>query len=317
MQPQQIDDDDPRVQYSPGWSQDDSPGSFDSSLHGSATPGSTATLTFTGTSVEVHGIVMNTRQHPTMTFTVDGGSTSTYPAPTVGNKNNMLFFSASGLSSDQHRLVITNQDGGGPIALWLDFFIVTPPQGPPPGHTHSDPPTSPNSSNTPRSTSTSTSTSQVNPAPTISPADPPSTPSDTSSAPNANSTQSLPVSTSSESSSGSDSDSGSSTASGSQSTTASSKPSSSTSSPRSGSPTSYRSLPDNASSTTPGAFASSTSTLGGDPVTPAVTDTAHAASRPNVGAIVGGVIGALVVLLLLILALFLYRRRLTSWTSRS
>ena len=48
MPTQQVDDGDLRVQYSPGWSQDGSPGSFHSSLHGSATPGSTATLTFTG-----------------------------------------------------------------------------------------------------------------------------------------------------------------------------------------------------------------------------------------------------------------------------
>ncbi|KAI0691298.1 hypothetical protein C8T65DRAFT_587294, partial [Cerioporus squamosus] len=122
MPTQQIDEGDPQVQYSPGWSQDGTPGSFHNSLHGSATPGSTATLTFTGTGVEVHGIVRNTKQHPTMKFTVDGGSTSTYTAPTVGNQNAMVFFSTSGLSSDQHRLVITNQDGGGPIALWLDFF---------------------------------------------------------------------------------------------------------------------------------------------------------------------------------------------------
>lgn len=48
MPTQQVDDGDWRVQYSFGWSQDGSPRSFDGSLHGSATPGSTATLTFIG-----------------------------------------------------------------------------------------------------------------------------------------------------------------------------------------------------------------------------------------------------------------------------
>ncbi|RPD68269.1 hypothetical protein L226DRAFT_617639 [Lentinus tigrinus ALCF2SS1-7] len=76
-----IDDYDPSVQYFSGWVQDaNSPGSFHSTLHSPSAVGATATLSFSGTGIEVHGVVIPSKQRQRPTDRCDTIHVSRSPA---------------------------------------------------------------------------------------------------------------------------------------------------------------------------------------------------------------------------------------------
>ena len=73
--------------------------------------------------MEVFGVMTNTSQQWAMGFTVDQDTITAHPKPTLSNQT-FEFFAAHGLSSGEHKLVVTNQNGGDWPALWLDSFSI-------------------------------------------------------------------------------------------------------------------------------------------------------------------------------------------------
>ncbi|KAI0684380.1 hypothetical protein C8Q76DRAFT_315423 [Earliella scabrosa] len=175
-----IDDDDPAVEYTPPWHPD--PGAYQMmgrSRHGATETGTKATLTFTGTGVEVFGTVppSSVDGYPTTTYTIDGQLLHSYTAPFVRDGDqlfNVSFFSTRNLEEKQHTLEITNVNGTAPNFFWLDYFLVdTDPQRPIPSSTFAlststlpsgtvrPPPPIPTTSTSPASTSLPVSSSSV------------------------------------------------------------------------------------------------------------------------------------------------------------
>ncbi|RPD52286.1 hypothetical protein L226DRAFT_401392 [Lentinus tigrinus ALCF2SS1-7] len=301
MPTQEIDDNDPSVQYFSGWSQDNSPGSSHNTLHGPSTAGATASLSFSGTGIEVHGVVRPSqqKQSQSLQFLIDKGSPTNFASHPVGQQTNAQLYRSPALQPGTHTLEIVNQLFSGDPVVWLDFFVVSSSQDPDgPQQSTTVPP-----QNFPGPITTTTHDSEPVPTHDTSSADSSSASVSTSAA-DVSGTQSTQTSSSISHSSPA-SEASISRASG----TSTGPPSQGSTSPGSnaGDPsTTYSTLADHYPSTTRSPFTSSSTPSGPNPVTPATTAMAHGANHPNVGAIVGGVIAALVVLLLLV---FVYWRR--------
>ncbi|KAF8064018.1 hypothetical protein FPV67DRAFT_1782385 [Lyophyllum atratum] len=121
-----IDDTDNRIIYAGAWLLSGEPDENQATAHGSADPGATATLTFTGSSIAVYGTITETRPGfgaRLSTYTIDGANPVVFrPSPAANVLYKQLFFQSPTLGDGQHTLVVTA--GAGDLPLWLDFFQV-------------------------------------------------------------------------------------------------------------------------------------------------------------------------------------------------
>ncbi|KAF8154299.1 hypothetical protein B0H34DRAFT_721318 [Crassisporium funariophilum] len=142
----QIDDRDSDVAYSQPasgyhWTEHPSGAAFGGTLKLTRTRNANATITFTGTSIAVHGTISDnlTGATPGSTYSVDGGTPFRYTAaPTSSTQNRVQFYQSGPLSNGQHQLVIVNAIESD--FLWLDYFLVTKGASTPPNSDPAPPP---------------------------------------------------------------------------------------------------------------------------------------------------------------------------------
>ncbi|KAJ6449775.1 hypothetical protein C8R45DRAFT_849549 [Mycena sanguinolenta] len=121
-----LDDRDPLIQYAGTWSGAGSYSEFYGTTTFSLEPGSTASLSFVGTSVNVYGSV-GVEGAASMAFEVDGSMTGTYVAPInlTAAIHHELFWGSPPLSNGTHTLVITQ--GATPASangvIFLDYIM--------------------------------------------------------------------------------------------------------------------------------------------------------------------------------------------------
>jgi hypothetical protein len=118
-----VDDNDPSVTYS-SFLSGISPYvlAYRDSVHTSDSPGSSATFTFNGSSVEVYGNIGVSEQESTrvISFQLDDGEPEGYYSYTSNYKPSMLLYSKSGLSAGLHTLRIESLTS---FTMTLDYFL--------------------------------------------------------------------------------------------------------------------------------------------------------------------------------------------------
>ncbi|KAI1784067.1 hypothetical protein LXA43DRAFT_248408 [Ganoderma leucocontextum] len=126
-----VDDSNTAVQYSHNWTWvPNLVPEVDHTRHGVSEAGQTASLTFTGTGIQVFGTLepSDVAGQPTTQYAIDGSVVTTYTAPFTPSGPavlNVTFFSKLDLSPDgDHTILITNVNGTSPNMFWLDFFLV-------------------------------------------------------------------------------------------------------------------------------------------------------------------------------------------------
>ncbi|KAI0737748.1 hypothetical protein C8Q80DRAFT_302418 [Daedaleopsis nitida] len=145
-----IDDVDPAIKYSAGWTPSIAFGSvLDGTTHTTSTMFSNITLEFNGTGVQVVGLTLVEYPPPTAAYTIDGISMpASSLTPSGVNEANITLLSQHNLPIGMHTLVITNL-GGLSNPYWLDYFVVS----------SSD--STQRASTTPQATTTTSSTSNI------------------------------------------------------------------------------------------------------------------------------------------------------------
>ncbi|KAF8904111.1 hypothetical protein CPB84DRAFT_1845502 [Gymnopilus junonius] len=279
-----VDDTDPSVVYSGQWTPQRNSDALDQSLHVSTTPGSSASFSFTSTSILVVGAVppcSNTGAPLTYAITL-----MARPSP---RGNGVLLYFDTTLSDGAHKVTITNSGSGSP-ALMLDYFAYGQGSGSGGSATTSSPPAGGGGGATTKATTTST----TSPAPTG------NTSSSSSSTPAAGGSSTTSSASQSSSSGGSASTTG---------TATSSKSSSGTQATALGDTTNSNSgsvngLPTPTSGSSSNSGSNSNSNSNGNS---SQTPSNHSGSH-SIGPIIGGVVGA-ILLILLLLCLFLFMRR--------
>ncbi|KAF7332732.1 hypothetical protein MKEN_00156600 [Mycena kentingensis (nom. inval.)] len=131
-----IDDSDARVHYAGNWVTGGAGQEYAQTTHCSQLQGSTASLTFVGTSISVYGTVVGQHTNSSLSFVIDNDAslTGTYtpPATFAGDQHHELLFASPRLSGsgdgdgDEHTLVITQGAVAERCVLYLDFFIYAP-----------------------------------------------------------------------------------------------------------------------------------------------------------------------------------------------
>jgi len=141
-----IDDHDPAVVFSPGWSQGGSGKEYNSTTSYTDSAGRNATLTFQGISVAVYGTIGSSnggRPPPRTSYAIDGNTLVIYePVLMSTAQQHQRFFQSAQLPTGDHTLVITTLRDNCDIYI-LDYFIVetstSPSSSPTPsGNTMSD-----------------------------------------------------------------------------------------------------------------------------------------------------------------------------------
>ncbi|KAM5542540.1 hypothetical protein V8D89_003999 [Ganoderma adspersum] len=129
--PTLIDDSNTAVQYSHNWTWvPNLVPEVDHTRHGVSEAGQTASLTFTGTGIQIFGTLepSDFAGQPTTQYAIDGTVVANYTAPFTPSGPSVLnvtFFSKLDLSAEgDHEIVITNVNGTSPNMFWLDFFLV-------------------------------------------------------------------------------------------------------------------------------------------------------------------------------------------------
>lgn len=84
-------------------------------------------FTFNGTWVAVYGVVFDTDQQPTSTYSVDQvQSTFTPPNPSGPTQYNQVFFQTSLADGVQHKLIVTASNGSQENPFMIDYILYTP-----------------------------------------------------------------------------------------------------------------------------------------------------------------------------------------------
>ncbi|KDR67817.1 hypothetical protein GALMADRAFT_257668 [Galerina marginata CBS 339.88] len=119
-----VDDNDGSIVYSGPWSPMSNSGSFDNSLHLATNNGASASLAFTGVSVNIVGSVSPcTTSGAPVSFQVALNRAIVKTASiacTTQIQNNVLFYSSGTLANTEHLVSLINQGSG--IPLMLDLF---------------------------------------------------------------------------------------------------------------------------------------------------------------------------------------------------
>ncbi|PPQ73642.1 hypothetical protein CVT24_007628 [Panaeolus cyanescens] len=146
------------------WTDQTSSQSYQGTLKLTNTRRASATVTFTGTSITVWGLISDrgTGADPVSSYSIDGGSSVTFaPGRTGSTQPRVQFFKSDPLENREHTLEIVNLVEGD--FLWLDSFDVTRPvivNNPAPAPPANSPSNTPSSTaNRPASSSSVTPTS--------------------------------------------------------------------------------------------------------------------------------------------------------------
>ncbi|KAH9884959.1 hypothetical protein C8Q73DRAFT_796073 [Cubamyces lactineus] len=131
-----VDDDDPSVIYSDGWSVSSTPYAWHRSLHYVQQAGQTVTFTFTGTWISVVGSGGDTNAYgwPSTSYVIDGTNYETLVTGSDASPDtqfvNVTMFTSPALPAGKHTLIITNLNGTKPNTFWLDYFWYVPSDDP-------------------------------------------------------------------------------------------------------------------------------------------------------------------------------------------
>jgi len=120
-----VDDRDPRFTYTGEWVLGGSSSELDSTTHGSNVTGSTAVLTFNGTSLGLYGTIAPTNENgqPVTSYSIDNGTAFTYTAPTTNSTlYQQLFYDTYNLKAGVHTLTVTVKNIH-PSEYWLDYAV--------------------------------------------------------------------------------------------------------------------------------------------------------------------------------------------------
>jgi len=121
-----VDDRDPRFTYTGEWVLGGSSSELDSTTHGSNVTGSTAVLTFNGTSLGLYGTIAPTNENgqPVTSYSIDNGTAFTYTAPTTNSTlYQQLFYDTYNLKAGMHTLTVTVKNIH-PSEYWLDYAVI-------------------------------------------------------------------------------------------------------------------------------------------------------------------------------------------------
>ncbi|KAI0684588.1 hypothetical protein BC835DRAFT_616767 [Cytidiella melzeri] len=117
-----LDDRNPNITYSSGWSAGGNSSYFNDSVHRSSHSGASAQIFFEGNAVTVYGTT--SAVHAAFSVVLDGGAPlALNGSSSVTRFQNMLFY-AGGLSNGSHTLTLTNVDTSG-MLLDLDKVVVS------------------------------------------------------------------------------------------------------------------------------------------------------------------------------------------------
>ncbi|PPQ95027.1 hypothetical protein CVT25_000490 [Psilocybe cyanescens] len=122
-----LDDRDSSIDYSSGWSKAGSSLEFNRTTTWSVVSGSTAKVTFQGTSIGVYGTISAKQRRsvaPVSEYSIDGGSQVEFtPTQAARAQYSQLFFQSPVMSDGAHTLIITNKLASAD-PLFLDFMFV-------------------------------------------------------------------------------------------------------------------------------------------------------------------------------------------------
>ncbi|KAF8186771.1 hypothetical protein BJ912DRAFT_926926 [Pholiota molesta] len=121
-----VDDRDPSITYTGGWAQAASPNEFDNTSTFTAVAGSTAKVTFTGSSIGVYGSIPAKTPKgvaPVSAYSIDGGAPTLFRATEAGTTQfSQLFFQSPVLPEGAHTLTILYPVASDPFSL--DYLLV-------------------------------------------------------------------------------------------------------------------------------------------------------------------------------------------------
>ncbi|EIW61142.1 uncharacterized protein TRAVEDRAFT_43969 [Trametes versicolor FP-101664 SS1] len=125
-----IDDADPRIHYSAGWSTGKDGNAYGRTLHYAQFAGLTATLRFNGTMVGIMGCGGDTASigYPSTSIVIDGKNanlfriTTNTPTSPAALSYNLTLFSSTTLQPGAHTIVLTNLNETSPNLFVLDRF---------------------------------------------------------------------------------------------------------------------------------------------------------------------------------------------------
>ncbi|KAJ7055753.1 hypothetical protein C8F01DRAFT_445837 [Mycena amicta] len=125
-----VDDRDPLIQYAGTWANAGSAEEFNGTTRCSTIAGSTAALTFTGTSLDVYGTIQ-ANVDPSigaLSFVIDNSIQGSFDQPTTISSalHHQSLWTSPSLSSGSHTLVITTQTTtAGKCGVYLDYITFT------------------------------------------------------------------------------------------------------------------------------------------------------------------------------------------------
>ncbi|KAJ7055761.1 hypothetical protein C8F01DRAFT_1029869 [Mycena amicta] len=124
-----VDDRDPLIQYTGSWANAGSAEEFKSTTRCSTIAGSTAALTFTGTSLDVYGTIPANVDPSTgaLSFVIDNSIQGSFqPTTAASDLHHQSLWTSPALSSGSHTLVITTQTTtAGKCGVYLDYITFT------------------------------------------------------------------------------------------------------------------------------------------------------------------------------------------------
>ncbi|KAJ7210581.1 hypothetical protein B0H12DRAFT_979339, partial [Mycena haematopus] len=121
-----VDERDPLVDYGGTWNDAGDPSEFNGTTKWSPTQGSTASLTFVGTSVTVFGTVgAISPPQASLSFLVDNSITGTYTPPNnlASNIHHEALWTSPTLNDSSHTLVITQTTAQSVGVIFLDYMM--------------------------------------------------------------------------------------------------------------------------------------------------------------------------------------------------
>ncbi|KAJ7717018.1 hypothetical protein B0H16DRAFT_448431 [Mycena metata] len=120
-----VDDRNPLITYSGSWAQAGGSIEFDSTTTCSTKEGSSASFTFTGTSVTVYStLAAQKTPNVTMSFAVDTTTTGTFTVPSLtSDVHHQSIWASPILENGTHTLVITQTEAQSACVVYLDYIL--------------------------------------------------------------------------------------------------------------------------------------------------------------------------------------------------